>query len=443
METLALRGKLTEQVRTTQTLKGVVKKLTRGDGVTGGGGVGIAHCNKRIVELTMELSKAQSAVSATLVMLQQGRLSQAEQHKLLQEPVNARRLACGKITAVDGVVEQLKGPQALMAQRKAKLDAIEDETDRLLGGLGLQRLCLADGEADGGWPIEVPSLPEKGKGISGAWAEYRSAHDREQNLAAAATGSDDPWAAAEPSLATEWAAAVTVREAAGLRLGAASQTEGQRYEAFAGRLRGAGERLGAHIQRQLRQRRRALEEDSVVVVPALGRAQALRKRMAAIRGAEARQKDVCDSYLDVQDQLDDLKDEVERLGKVIQKAERRRKPVGKEKAELVAAKKRVKALRRGARYRRAKGQLLKLMKDLPELVIQFRELDPFHGTAAQALQPRELDEYDHEELGQGSGGRHRMLKARLKPQEGVAMADDEQEVGSACTLHNNYRLHTV
>jgi hypothetical protein len=431
-----LRDKLTEQVRITQTLQGVMTKLTDGDAA------GVDDCNKHIAELAVELSKAQSAVSDGLVTVRQGRLSQAEQHQHLEELVNARRLVCDKIATVDGVIERLEGSQVLLVRRKAELDAIEDEADLLLSGLGMQRLCLAHGEAGGRWPVGVPCLPEKGKDISCAWVEYRSALAHEQKLAATATASDDPWVAVEPSVSTEWAAAVTVLEVARLRLEAAVQVEGQGYEAFAGRLRTAGGQLGAHIQRQLRHRRRALEKDSTAVIPALGRARALHQRMAAIRGAAARQKDVCDSYLDVQDEVDDLNDEVDRLGKVIQKAERRRKPVEKEKEQLVEAKKGVKALLGGARYCRAKAQLRKLMKYLPELFIQFRGLDPFNGTAAQALPPRELDEYDHEELGQGVGGRHRMLKARLKPEEGGP--DDEEGVGQAraCTPPNNHCLHT-
>jgi hypothetical protein len=156
--------------------------------------------------------------------------------------------------------------------------------------------------------------------------------------------------------------------------------------------------------------------------------------MAAINDAQGRQDAACEAYLDVQDELDALQVEVLRLGKAILKAEQRLRPVDKEKKQLEATKQSIKALRRGPRVRRIVAQLRQVMKLLPELVVRFRKLDPFNGTAAQALQPRELDEYETEELEQGIGGkggiagRHRMLKARLRPEASGAVAGDGQEV---------------
>jgi hypothetical protein len=404
-----LRSQLVERVCKAQELQKLARRLHDGfvhDGQDKWDG--------QTLELAMQLSKSQSAVLAMLDMFQRRRPSVKEQRRLLKDVINARQSVCDKVETVESLLERLKESFDPLLQRKAELDNIES---RALELLDIFELKEAGPAAGGVWPIEVPSLLKEEASLSDAWTEYRDTLLREQALAATVVASDGPWAALEPSVLSAWAAASAVRGAARLRFDACVEAAQRKHEDFAQTLQVVAIELRDHILHDLRQCRQTVEKERAALDPALGRAQALHRRIIDIRDALSRQKSACDAYKEVRDQQDKIQDEIDLLVKAIEKAENRWESAEDEMQKVAEAKNRMKNLRSSHRFRRAVAQVHQLMKHLPELALRFRELDPFNGTAAQDFLPRELEDYEYEELPQSYGGRHRMLKARLRPQE--------------------------
>jgi DNA repair exonuclease SbcCD ATPase subunit len=379
----------------------------------------------------MELSKSQTWVLARLDVLQRGQNSFDEQRRFMEEVGDARHRACGKVETVKALQEGLKSSSDSLLQRMAALDNIESRAAKLQDDVEEQEFGRE--RVGSVWPIEVPSLLEKEEaGLSEAWTEYRDALAREQVLATTAMANDGPWVALEPSVLSEWAAATTARVLARNCFDASVQDTQRKHEEFARKLGTVAMELRENIGHNLHERRRALEKEQASVTSALERAQTLYERLIDIHDALGRQDSVCEAYEDVCDQQESIQDEIDSLGKAIQKAQRRMKAAEAEIQKLADAKERMKAFRRSPRFRRAVVQLRQLMKHLPELGMRFGELNPFNGTAAQLLQPRELDDFKYEELQQGGGGRHRLLKARLRPQEQHDV-EEAQEVLLFCS----------
>jgi hypothetical protein len=81
--------------------------------------------------------------------------------------------------------------------------------------------------------------------------------------------------------------------------------------------------------------------------------------------------------------MDHLMDEVDEADLAVRKAHRKRQGLAAAKERLAAAKVQVAAIRHSTEHRQHMRELWQLLAHFPELILKYRDMKPFRGTAAE------------------------------------------------------------
>ena len=319
------------------------------------------------------------------------------------------------------------------AQQQARLQLVPERIRQQLAQLPAPEECVEEVKLDPAH-CELPALAEGAGSCTAAlqqgWALYRVAREQELTLELAVErGERDLWVPVDGATLEKWQRASLARANAGRALAPMLSSVEEEHRALGVRTVALAHSLAAWCESSVEAMQTELTLQHSTAEHTIARAQALLANAEGFLEAEVQCDDIIKCMDEQLDRLYSLKDAVVFASNEVAKARERGRPTAEKETELTAAVAKLSQLLRSAAHRRENARVNELvLHQLPELVLRFPSMDPFHGTGAQGVPQRDYHYYSDVQplfADGASVGRHELFKATWM---------DDDEMTHSCVL---------